>query len=311
MLKACTRVLLLLTCFTVILFVIDISGADVLLDNAEKCETEKPADNECFNEITDITAHNSELVLNDGHNLLSIALLLRKDGVIAAHRLDTGQQVWATDTGGTIASTAVQRHATGRVAMEDPFAKPFFVVGDMLFTRRPLVFGVCLERRGPYSFFCQKDNAVNEGGDREETMSFTAENAEECGKYYDDLLSFASSQPLSPSHPNYFMNISTLLQKNHVSWKDVDIFVTTSARVMDFGLHDGKRAVDPNPLHSYLHVVRYDITIHVQRLGSYEWSINVSQHKITGKLFFDRFSGSLKKKKLTIFFWYLSKHFVG
>lgn len=223
------------------------------------------------------------LVLRHGYRPPNMALFLHNDGNITAHQLETGLSMWTANTGGRVVRVTVKQQATESVIRQDPFAQPFWVEGDMLFTRLPFSSRACREKNEFYS-------GLNGSTVGEETDMMTAETLR-CKRN-----SRKGSESFSALHPHYFMNLSTLLRKHHLNMRGTDIFVTTSARIMDFNSYDGKLMTKPEFFQTYLHVVRYDIVVHARYPGKYDWSLNMSQYKLSEKFSLESFENSFGEK---------------
>lgn len=96
----------------------------------------------------------------------------------------------------------------------------------------------------------------------------------------------------------FFMNISTLLRRQTVMVGETDIYVTTSATVVDVDgisgryLSMGNRqasnamaeagaTVASPALGPLLHIIRYNVVIHAYKPGAYRWSITLSQLRLS------------------------------
>ncbi|AAZ10841.1 eukaryotic translation initiation factor 2-alpha kinase, putative [Trypanosoma equiperdum] len=187
-----------------------------------------------------------------------LLLLLQMDGNITARWLDSGSHMWTVNTGGNIISVDVLRHATREVIRRDPFALPFIIEGGMLFTRR----------RYPAS-----------DAGKQLTTRYTKDGTFDDGDDYED--DYIDDAPLTPSHPQFFMNLSTLIRRRHVNVENTEIYVTTSVQLMDYDSHTGIPIMRPTPLTSFLHVVLCNVTIHVVRRGMYKWKMSIAQYKLS------------------------------
>ncbi|ESL07737.1 protein kinase [Trypanosoma rangeli SC58] len=197
----------------------------------------------------------------------SMLLLLQKDGKISSYGFDDGKPLWTVDTGGDILRVKIQQHAREPVISQDPFALPFTLEGGVLFTRRCFPPCQCWSHTSDRCCACS-------GTDVE-----TRSNEEEVR----DSTNGRSGTSFSQMHPRCFMNLSTLIEKRHVLVGDTDIFVTTSAQIIDVDGHNGKPAPEPFFLFSYLHIVRYDFTLNVRRPGYYSWKMIIAQYKVSEK----------------------------
>ncbi|KEG08117.1 putative eukaryotic translation initiation factor 2-alpha kinase precursor [Trypanosoma grayi] len=188
-----------------------------------------------------------------------MVLLLGTNGTLAAHLLDSGLPMWSVDTGGSVMHAKIDLHATEDVVREDPLAVPFVVEGDMLFTRRRF---------------------ASQAAGRHLPLGSSANHEDGQEDKKEDLLG-ADNIPLSPAHPHYFMNLSTLIRRQHMRLGGTDIYVVTSAQIMDISSHTGKLVFAPNSLLPHLHIVRYNITVHAWCRGMYSWQISMAQYRLS------------------------------
>ncbi|RNF14410.1 putative protein kinase [Trypanosoma conorhini] len=202
----------------------------------------------------------------------SMLLLLQKDGKISSYGLDDGNKLWTVDTGGDVLRVEVQQQPRERMIREDPLALPFILEGGLLFTRRCISPFHCRRQTSAECFVSQ--------GSEAETRPDARPDEEEAGSSAQGRC----ETPLSKlPFPRCYMNLSTLIEKKHVQVGDTDIFVTTSAHIMDVNSDDGKPVPETNFLLTYLHLVRYDFTVHVRRPGEYSWQMNIAQFKLSEK----------------------------
>ncbi|PWV16030.1 Eukaryotic translation initiation factor 2-alpha kinase 2 [Trypanosoma cruzi] len=229
-------------------------------------ETESAGD-----EISASRPDNKELVPSYRLHPSNRLLLLHKDGKISSYGLDNGVPMWTVDTGGDMLRVEIEKHPTERVIRQDPLALPFLLEGGMLFTRRCVAPFGC-KKQMPERCFDRKGIEVET---RPEARPGEAKTRSGSGD--------SCEIPFSSTHPRCFMNLSTLIEKKHVQVGETDIFVTTSAHIMDVDSNDGKPVPETNSLFSYLHVVRYDFTVHVRRPGEYSWHMSIAQYKLSEK----------------------------
>lgn len=232
--------------------------------------------------------HDSAAVLSPGGNEVAqqytfggdnLVLVLLENGFLHAYQLESGKLAWSADVGGNMISVEVELPPSRDTVLRDPLALPFLVRGNSLFTRTPF-----------YTY--------NPGA------SSTLDTAELLGNLPGYL------------RPYFFMNISTLLRRQTVFFGGTDVFVTTSVEVADLDSSTGRyvyyqrkggdrhrgsssnissrqghrkaaRKLSSmvfsahNELVPILHVVRYNIVLHVVRADEYSWSITLSQLQLS------------------------------
>ncbi|KAG5468256.1 hypothetical protein LSCM1_02234 [Leishmania martiniquensis] len=202
----------------------------------------------------------------------SLALLVTGNGLLHAFDLERGHHVWSADAGGDMMTVTMHQPPSKETAVRDPLALPFLVRGNSLFTRIPFLTFAPLE---------------------------TTDATERLGGWPPSL------------RPYFFMNISTLLRRQTLFLGGTDVYVTTSIQVANLdastgrpvgarenGSHNfcsskmttispnGDSATQPqgvphNELLPLLHTVRYNIVLHAVRAGEYNWSICLSQLRLS------------------------------
>ncbi|GET92273.1 protein kinase, putative [Leishmania tarentolae] len=202
----------------------------------------------------------------------SLALLVTDDGHLHAYDLKHGHHAWSAEVGGDMITVKTELPPSKEVALRDPLALPFLVRGNSLFTRIP-------------------------------SFTHTPVDSVEAAEGLDGL-----PQSL---RPYFFMNISTLLRRQTLFLAGTDVYVTTSVHVTDLDASTGRRVggretssqaffgtntdrspprndsatdsyhVFHNELLPLLHIVRYNIVLHVVRPGEYSWSISLSQLRMS------------------------------
>ncbi|CBZ30320.1 putative eukaryotic translation initiation factor 2-alpha kinase precursor [Leishmania mexicana MHOM/GT/2001/U1103] len=202
----------------------------------------------------------------------SLALLVTESGYLHAYDLERGHHAWCADAGGDMITVTIDVPPSKEAMLRDPLALPFLVRGNSLFTRVP--------------FF---------------TYS-----------HLDSVDAIERLEGLPPSLRSYFfMNISTLLRRQTLFLGGTDVYVTTSVQVADLDASTGRpvggretpsqafcssnatrspprgdstpasHRVPHNELLPLLHIVRYNIVLHVVRSGEYSWSISLSQLRMS------------------------------
>ncbi|RNF10355.1 putative protein kinase [Trypanosoma rangeli] len=273
MLNAYRRIRLLLLCILVLGLSLDVGDTRLLSVSAaqlvpqdvnllQRVETETVG-----TVIPDAGPDFQELVRSYRPPHPNMLLLLQKDGKISSYGLDDGKPLWTVDTGGDMLRVEIQQHAREPVISQDPFALPFILEGGVLFTRR--CFAPCQCWRHTSDKCCACSDTEVEAGPNEGEVR--------------DSTKGRGGTPFSQMHPRCFMNLSTLIKKKHVLVGDTDIFVTTSAQIIDVDGYDGKPVPEPFFLLSYMHVVRYDFTLNVRRPGHYSWKMSIAQYKVSEK----------------------------
>ncbi|CAC9538673.1 putative eukaryotic translation initiation factor 2-alpha kinase precursor [Leishmania infantum JPCM5] len=202
----------------------------------------------------------------------SLALLVTEGGHLHAYDLERGQHAWCADAGGDMVTVTIDLPPSKEAALRDPLALPFLVRGNSLFTRVP--------------FFTYTPLESMDATERLEGLP----------------------QSL---RPYFFMNISTLLRRQTLFLGGTDVYVTTSVQVADLDASTGRpvggletpsqafcgsnatrspprgdsttesHRVPHNELLPLLHIVRYNIVLHVVRPGEYSWSICLSQLRMS------------------------------
>ncbi|KPI90463.1 putative protein kinase putative eukaryotic translation initiation factor 2-alpha kinase precursor [Leptomonas seymouri] len=226
-----------------------------------------------------ISPSGNEVALRYTFGGRNLGLVLSEHGFLHAYDLESGKLLWSADVGGDMISVEVEMPPSRDMILRDPLALPFLVRGNSLFTRIPL-----------YTY--------NPTPPIIDTVELPV-----------NLPDFL--------RPYFFMNISTLLRRQTVFFCGTDIFVTTSAEFIDLDSSTGhhipqqhcgrKRRGKRNaychaqggrggntssvPVHNelvpILHVVRYNIVLHVVKAGEYSWSIMLSQLQLSPRTSFD------------------------
>ncbi|KPA82259.1 putative protein kinase putativeeukaryotic translation initiation factor 2-alpha kinase precursor [Leptomonas pyrrhocoris] len=224
-----------------------------------------------------IPTFGNELALRYTFGVGNLVLVLSENGFLHAYHQDSGDLAWSTDVGGDMISVEVDMPPSRDTILRDPLALPFLVRGNSLFTRIPF-----------YTYNPAPSSNLN--------------TVELLGNLPDLL------------RPHFFMNISTLLRRQTVFFGGTDIFVTTSVEVADLDSstghhinqqHRGGRRVGKHsmPSHTHvgqrsnvsssasssvhnelfpvLHVVRYNIVLHVVKAEEYSWSITLAQLQLS------------------------------
>ncbi|KAG5493188.1 hypothetical protein GH5_01928 [Leishmania sp. Ghana 2012 LV757] len=202
----------------------------------------------------------------------SLALLVTGNGLLHAYDLERGRHVWSADAGGDMLTVTINQPPSKETALRDPLALPFLVRGNSLFTRIP--------------FFTFNPLETTDATER--------------------------LDGLPPSlRPYFFMNISTLLRRQTLFLDGTDVYVTTSIHVANLDASTGRpvqsreagsqafcsstntstpstgdcttqpQSLPHNELLPLLHTVRYNIALHAVRAGEYNWSISLSQLRLS------------------------------
>lgn len=202
----------------------------------------------------------------------NLVLVLSENGFLHAYHLESGHLAWSADVGGDMIAVEVDLPPSPETIARDPLALPFLVRGNSLFTRTPF-----------YTY--------NPG------PSSTVDTADLLGNLPDVL------------RPYFFMNISTLLRRQTVFFGGTDVLVTTSVEVADLDSGNGHHITSQrrgnrhrntpsavlkerrsntsstrtahNDLQPLLHLVRYNIVLHVMKAEEYSWSITLSQLQLS------------------------------
>jgi serine/threonine protein kinase len=207
---------------------------------------------------------------------INLVLVLSEDGFLHAYNLESGELAWSADVGGDMIAVEVDLPPSREAILRDPLALPFLVRGNSLFTRTPF-----------YTYNPASSSTL-------------------------DTMELLDNLP-EMLRPYFFMNISTLLRRQTVSFGGTDIFVTTSVDVSDLdgssgqhvnrqtrgggGLRSNQRRRHAptvqrnasslhNELLPVLHVVRYNIVLHVVKADEYSWSITLSQLQLSPRTSF-------------------------
>lgn len=240
-----------------------------------------------------------------------MCLMLHENGILSAHDpLGGGEKLWEADTGGHVVSTAVEVMPTNETALSDPMATPFVVNGNRLFTRIPVKRSKVVEAHAG-------DPRLNGGAHPDGPEGVGGDTSADGSSSIDE-------------NPFFFMNVSTLIRRQSIVFgHNTDVYVTCSVGIMDIdsvsgGIlgsfsvqhgpsanshiphnnetpsRDGGSKVTPiSSPYPFLHVVRYNVTIHAYRPGAYKWSLTISQLRLSernaGNVVHDPVDGSLPR----------------
>ncbi|CCW60611.1 unnamed protein product [Phytomonas sp. EM1] len=155
----------------------------------------------------------------------SMCFFLHENGFLSARDLANGDLIWMTDTHGTAVDTKFDATPSSHTILNDPFALPFIVKGNRLFTRIPNH-----HKHSSPSFQSTKDGMPNMPTD----ASYNGDANRSKGA--PRLDSYSDEDGIDEY---FFMNISTLLRRSPIIVNGTDIYVTTSFTIADIDINTG------------------------------------------------------------------------